>query len=188
MGPKAINQQLLLDELELLTEQHLADAIGVFQNLSEQQLSNPADNGGWSIAQCLWHLNSYGEYYLPHISKSLQTAPDNHAGNDFKPGILGNYFTSLMTPGSGSKKMKAPANHTPLTIENPYAVVAEFIQQQENLLTYIRVARDKNLQKSSIPTSIFKLIKLNTGDALRFVIAHTQRHIIQAKSNRALIK
>lgn len=183
MGNGTINQQLLLDELERLTELHLTDAIGIFQNLSEQELSSPAANGGWSIAQCLWHLNSYGCYYLPHINKSLQTAPDNHVGNDFQPGLLGNYFTSLMTTGTGSKKMKAPANHTPLSIENPYAVVAEFIQQQENLLTYIRQARNKNLQRSTIPTSIFRLIKLNTGDALRFVIAHTERHMIQAKRN-----
>lgn len=180
-----MNQQQLLDELEKITEQHLIDAIGIFQNLNEQQLSNPAANGGWSIAQCLWHLNSYGFYYLPLINKSLQTAPDNHACNDFQPGLLGNYFTSLMTPDTGSKKMKAPANHTPLKIENPYAVVADFIMQQENLLTYIRLARNKNLQKSNIPTYIFRFIKLNTGDALRFVIAHTERHMIQAKRNLA---
>lgn len=183
MGTKTINQQQLLDELERLTELHLTDAVVIFQNLSEQQLSSPAVNGGWSIAQCLWHLNSYGSHYLPLINKSLQTAPDNHPGKGFQPGLLGNYFTSLMTPNTGSKKMKASANHTPFTIENPYAVVAEFIQQQENLLTYIRQARNKNLQRSTISTSIFRLIKLNTGDALRFVIAHTERHMIQAKRN-----
>ncbi|HRG87657.1 MAG TPA: DinB family protein [Chitinophagales bacterium] len=182
-----MNQQQLLDELEKLTEQHLIDAIGIFQNLNEQQLSNPAANGGWSIAQCLWHLNSYGWYYLPLIKKSLQVAPDKPTSPMFKPGLLGNYFTRLMQPKADTKKMKAPTNHTPLKIENPYAVVADFIMQQENLLTYIRLARNKNLQNSNIPTSIFRLIKLNTGDALRFVIAHTERHIIQAKRNLTML-
>lgn len=178
-----MNQQQLLDELEKITEQHLIDAIGTFQNLSEQQLLAHSVNGGWSIAQCLWHLNSYGMYYLPLIKKSLQVAPDKQTSLKFKPGLLGNYFTRMMEPKADIKKMKAPTSHTPSKIENPYPVVADFIKQQENLLTYIRLAKNKNLQNSNIPTSILRLIKLNTGDALRFVITHNERHIIQAKRN-----
>lgn len=30
---------------------------------------------------------------------------------------------------------------------------------------------------------LYSSVKLNTGDALRFVITHNERHIIQAKRN-----
>ena len=171
----------LVGSLEKQVEKHLQIALSEFQNLTETTLLKPAVNGGWSIAQCLEHLNTYGRYYLPLVAEKLKSAPPFRA--PFKSGWLGGYFVRMMQQPAAQKPLKAAKIHLPSQKLDAHAIVAEFIQQQENLLTYIRQARNKNLQRSTIPTSIFRLIKLNTGDALRFLTAHTERHMIQAKRN-----
>ena len=92
---KPIDKHQLLDSLEERVNEHLHAAIDVFQNMKSDLLLRPAADGGWSIAQCLEHLNSYGRYYLPAIEKAVKTAGSGSAEN-FKSGWLGNYFYKLI--------------------------------------------------------------------------------------------
>ena len=171
----------LIDSLEDQVEQHLRDAIKIFQNLSEEELLKPADNGGWSIAQCLWHLNSYGNYYLPQIEKGLAKGyPKNTV---FKSTWFGNYFTNTMKPGPKMKKYSAFKNHLPPASLKAHAVVAEFIQQQEKLLGFLKASVNTDLNKVRIPISIMQWFKLKLGDVFQFIIAHDERHVQQAMRN-----
>jgi hypothetical protein len=175
------NTSTLLDSLEVQVEQHLLQAIRVFQNMDERTLMEPAANGGWSIAQCLWHLNSYGHFYLPQIAAGLEKS---HAHNTrFKSSWLGAYFTRMMEPGQGSKKYKAFKDHVPPVELNAYAVVAEFIGQLELLHGYLKQARSKDLNSIKLPISISRWVKLKLGDVFQFIIAHNERHLQQAKRN-----
>lgn len=178
----SINKEDLLQSLENKSEEHLQEAIRVFQNLEDKIILQPSSSGGWSIAQCLEHLNSYGHYYLPRIQNALEKS-SNHDSSEFKSTWLGNYFTKLMDPSSGKKKFKAFKDHVPPTHLEASEVVAEFIRQQELLLQCLRNARTSDLNTPGIPISIFKWIKLKPGDVLQFVIAHNERHLQQARRN-----
>lgn len=178
---KTVNANALLDALEQQTESHLTEAINSFQNLNEKKLLQPAVNGGWSIAQCLEHLNRYGNYYLPEIKKGLEKDFPNT--DEFKSTWLGTYFTKMMSPDSGKKKIKAFKEYVPTPNLDAYVVVAEFIHQQETLLKYLRLARIKDLNRIKIAISISKWIKLRLGDTFQFLIAHNERHLRQAKRN-----
>jgi len=180
---KPVNKEQFLSTLENKVENHLQEAIRVFQNINEETLLRPAANGGWSITQCLDHLNSYGQYYLPYIQKGLNKNINSINPDTFQSSWLGNYFTRLMDPATGKKKQKAAKIHLPTPNLNAHAVVAEFIQQQETLLAYIKQLRQVDLNKIKIPVSILKWIKLNLGDVLQFLIAHNERHLQQAKKN-----
>jgi hypothetical protein len=179
---KRISKTLLLDQLETRIEQHLKTVISSFQNRSEAELLKPAANGGWSIAQCLEHLNSYGRYYLPAIEKGIHTSK-NTAAPIFKSSWLGAYFTRLMEPGAKSKAMKSPKEHKPQPDLDAAKVIAEFIEQQELLLTLIRRAGAKDIGRIRISISIAQWIKLKLGDVFGFVVAHNERHIQQAMRN-----
>lgn len=170
----------LLHQLEQQVEQHLQTAIRTFQNTTEPQLLQSSETGGWSIAQILWHLNSYGDFYLPHIQNALANSEgDNPA---FKSGWLGAYFVKMMNPQSGKQKYKAFKDHVPPHEPDAYGEVARFINQQELLLGYLRQAQFANLNKR-LPISISTLIKLKLGDVFQFIIAHDERHIQQALRN-----
>ncbi|WP_428659514.1 DinB family protein [Runella sp.] len=173
----------LLDTLENRVEGHLQQAIRQFQNMPESDLLQPAVNGGWSIAQCLEHLNSYGHYYLPKIQEGLAKKAHLAPKETFKSSWLGNYFIQMMEPETGKKKYKAFKGHIPDSKLDAYAVVAEFIQQQETLLNYLQQARSTDMNAVRIPISIARFITLKLGDVFQFIIAHNERHIQQAMRN-----
>lgn len=169
----------LIESLENEVEKHLQIAIHTFQNLNEAALLQAPDNGGWSIAQCFEHLNSYGRYYLTQINIALDSGTEKSISTIFKGSWLGSYFTKMMLP-SNTKKYKAFKDHIPPSNLNAHAVLAEFIEQQETLLNYLKQARNADLDKIHIPISIAKWIKLKLGDVFQFMIAHDERHIQQA--------
>lgn len=180
---KATSKTQLLNFLESRVEAHLQTAVTIFQNLTEDKLLQAAPNGGWSIAQCLEHLNTYGHYYLPEIKKGLAKPVTKHS-ETFTSSWLGNYFTQIMEPTTptGKKKMKAFKKYIPPQALVAHAVIAEFIQQQETLLVYLKQAQSADLNAVKIPISLTNWIKLKLGDTLQFLIAHNERHLVQAKN------
>lgn len=173
------NKKELIDYLANRVDRHTDTAVSLFQNQTESILLKPSATGGWSIAQCLDHLNSYGHYYLPRLRSSLQVAEVSHS-NAFKSGWLGDYFSKMMEPSG--KTYKALKGHIPVKELDPHAVVAEFIRQQEELLALLRLAETRAIH-SRIPITISALIRLKTGDVFRFLIAHNERHVQQALRN-----
>ncbi len=174
-----ISSRALMNYLEQTTERHIQKAIEDYQNMDRARLLKPARNGGWSIAQCLDHLNGYGRYYYPLMEEKM--AAYTKAGETYTGTWLGNYFVKMMDPDTGTRKMKAFKNHLPTPDLDPHEVVSEFIRQQEQLLNLIRIARHRDLNKIKIPISLTKYIKMNLGDTLRFLVAHNERHVRQAE-------
>lgn len=179
---KSVNKTRLLDSLEATAERHLQQALQL-QNLPNNVLLTPAANGGWSIAQCLEHLNRYGHYYLPAIQQQLAANDNNTGSNVFTSTWLGNYFTRMMDPQTGKKKYKAFKDYIPPVKLDAHAIIATFISQQEELLVIIGKSRQADINRVKIPISISRFIKLKLGDVLQFVIAHNERHIQQADNN-----
>lgn len=179
---KSINKTLLLNTLEATVERHLQKALQL-QNLHTTVLLKPSVNGGWSIAQCLEHLNRYGHYYLPAIQQQLAAVSSKSDDITFTAGLLGNYFTRMMDPQTGKKKYKAFKDYIPPADLDAHAIIAEFINQQDELLSIITKSRQADITRVKVPISIAKFIKLRLGDVLQFVIAHNERHMQQAANN-----
>jgi uncharacterized damage-inducible protein DinB len=176
---KTNNSKALLNSLAARVEEHIQFAVNRLQNLPEKVLLAPASNGGWSVAQCLEHLNTYGYHYLPAIEKGFLSNADLPASPKFRNSRLGQYFTYLMTPESGTK-MKTAAKHDPSNELDAYAVIAEFIRQQETMLIFLRKGENTDLNKIKISISISNFLKLPLGDVLQFIVAHDARHVKQA--------
>ena len=180
---KPVNKQSLLDSLESQVEKQLSEVIHLFQNETNPFLNQPAPDGGWSIVQCLEHLNSYGHYYLPLIQQGLHQQPETDVAETFTSTWLGRYMTQIMDPQTGRKKYRAFKAHIPASALEAHQVVAEFIDQQESLMACLRLSRKADLNAIRLPISISRWIKLRLGDVLQFLIAHQERHLLQAKRN-----
>lgn len=163
---------------------HIIAAAEHLETADPVKLNYSAAEGSWSVAQVLEHLNAYNRYYLPVIEKSMiHISKDTSAW--FIPGFWGNYFTKMMMPKNVydiKNKMKAMKSYTPSSGLNVEAVFKEFIQHQNKLLQLLDVAKRRNLNSIRIPLSISKLIRFKLGDTFRFLIAHEQRHMIQARN------
>lgn len=178
----------LLESLFNQTETGLEKVIREWQLLPEEYLAQQPAPGKWSAAQCLEHLNSYGLYYLPAIEKAIGKVSGSQPAVRFKSSWLGNYFYRTMLPGNNgmpAKKMKAPSKHTPGNDLNGKAVLNEFISQQEKLEQLITKAKAINISKASVGISIAPFIRLQLGDVFLFIVAHNNRHLLQA--GRALL-
>ena len=185
--PVYSSKKLIL-ALEEQTEQFLDIAVSEWQMLPHSRFAHKAAPEKWSANQCLQHLNSYGRYYLPELRKALQKSTANPPAVFFRSGWLGNYFTMMMLPkpeGVKANKMKAPKDHQPVTNADSFKVIAEFIEQQEQLLNLLRIASQTDLNKARVPITIAPFIKLKLGDVFSFLVAHNFRHVLQA--SRALV-
>ena len=177
-----IQQEVLLADLKKDVEV-LLECADFFRKEIDALLIPPMP-GKWSVAQILEHLNSYGRIYLPQINKAISTSKTKRAAW-FNSGLLGNYFTNTMKPANVfevKNKMKTLKAHTPENNLNPGKVLDEFVEQQHNLLQLLELAHQKDTNAIRVPISISKFIKLKLGDTFRFLIAHEQRHFIQARN------
>jgi DinB family protein len=173
----------LVNQLQADVRQIMAAAEHL-QTADPVKLNYCPTEGSWSVAQVLEHLNAYNRYYLPAIEKSMiHISKDTSAW--FVPGFLGNYFTKMMMPKNVyevKNKMKAMKSYSPGKGLNVESVFKEFFQHQNKLLQLLDVARRRNMNTIKIPISISKLIRFKLGDTFRFLIAHEQRHMIQARN------
>lgn len=181
-----MNAQILLDQLHDRTEQFLQKAVSEWQMLPPEALLHQPAPGAWSAAQCLEHLNIYGRFYLPAIENAIRNGKTSgqEAEKHFRSGWLGAYFTQLMQPkpdGALKSKMKAPKNAVPAPQPDAQAMLAEFIDQQETMLRLLRDAGEVNLNTLRVPISLSPWIRLKLGDTFGFVIAHIERHLLQAE-------
>jgi hypothetical protein len=180
---KKFKSEELIDQLEsdvrnlIAAAEHLMTADPV-------KLSYCPEEGKWSVAQVIEHMNMYSRYYLPLMEKSMvHITKDTNAW--FIPGFFGNYLTNTMMPKNVyevKNRMKTSKNFTPERSVNVEAAFKEFIQHQNKLLQLLEVARRRNLDTIRIPVTVSKFIRLKLGDAFRFLVAHEQRHMMQARN------
>ena len=177
-----IQQEELLESLKKDVE-ILLECADFFRNEIDALLIPPMPEK-WSVAQTLEHLNGYGRVYLPIINKAISVSQSKRAAW-FNSGFLGNYFTNMMKPKNVfevKNKMKAFKAHMPDNNLNPGKVLDEFVEQQHRFLLLFEMAKLKDLNAVRVPLSVTKLIKLKLGDTFRFLIAHEQRHFVQARN------
>lgn len=174
-----ISTTALLDELKSRTGQHLHYAEKLLLK-TEEELNFRVSTDSWSTLECLEHLNRYGDFYIPEISRRISSSTTTPKP-DFQPGILGNYFAKSMLPKERLNKMKTLKAMNPVHSKLNKDVVTEFIKQQHQLLDLLEKAKQVNLEKIKTGISISKLITLKLGDTFRFVIYHSARHMVQAE-------
>ncbi|GAA4319015.1 DinB family protein [Flaviaesturariibacter amylovorans] len=177
------NSEELLQSLRTDVER-LAAAGRFFKEVDKNKMIYTSSPEKWSVVQVLEHLNAYGRYYLPAMERAMTEKVTGRAPW-FESGFWGDYFTKSMKPTNVyevKNKMKAMKAYSFPNSLNVDTVVNEFIRQQDELLRLLELSKHVDLGAVKVPITITKLIKLKLGDTLRFLIAHQQRHMIQARN------
>ncbi|MDI9256781.1 DinB family protein [Flavobacterium sedimenticola] len=180
-----INAIELLEDLQSRTL-HQATIVRCFITRDDSDLRYKADSESWSVLECIAHLNCYYTFYLPLLREALSKSTPHKGVIVFKTGFLGNYFVRLMeTESDKVKKMKAvPAmnpNHTILQRDE----LSLFIEYQSEFTALLNLCKAYDISAPTIPTVLSKWVTLSLGDTLRFIVAHNERHLLQAQ-NRLL--
>lgn len=168
---------ILLQELLAIAKQDHQSVTGL-QSLTNEQLNRKPTPSAWSILECLEHLNLYATFYLPEIEKAVRKAHPSKL--IFKSGFFGNMLVNMVKPVEKSKKMKTFRAMDPLGKVLPRETLDTFINNHAQLINLLANAIDPNLNKKLVAVTFTRIIKLKTGDALRFMVYHHQRHVQQA--------
>jgi len=162
----------------------LIEAAEFLKQADKSKLVYQLNKEKWSVVQALEHLNGYGRFYLPAIEKALAENTDTHSAW-FSSGYWGEKFTKSVTPTNvyeikqKTKTMQKFSFPNSLNVET---VVNEFLAQQQTYLRLLEEAKKRDLNVNHVPVTFSKLVKLRLGDAFRFLVAHEQRHMIQARN------
>ena len=180
------NSNQLLDKLYRQTSSFMDEAVQRWQMMPAQQFSLQPPPAQWSAKQCLAHLNSYGDYYLPAIEAAIRKARQKKkkVSTVFTTGWLGDYFTKMMQADSNGeplKKIKAFKKYVHSNNEEGDKVIAVFIDQQEKMMELLEAAREVDLNTTRAGISLAPIIQLQLGDIFMFITAHNHRHLCQAK-------
>lgn len=178
-----MDKQKMIDELAASLHAQVERARQL-RTLSEQQLRHRPAQGQWNVLEVFAHMvlssGIYERGLRSVFDKKADALPD---APDFKPGLLGEWFTSGMRPKPGGRiawKMKTlkifdPAKQHGASMES----IDAFIRLCTSLLELLERARRTDLGRMKVVSSLGPVIRFKAGDAFRFVVAHQERHFLQ---------
>jgi len=146
---------------------------------------------GWNVAECIKHMLLASRPYLDRIEKELARS-EAESTPHFKRGRLGKYFTYGMLPkpdGSVPNKMKTMPWFDPAKAKkypeydalSGRQLIQQLIQVYDQLGNALESARQLNLNKHKIISTLGPIIQFKLGDAFAFTLSHNARHLHQIK-------
>jgi hypothetical protein len=170
----------LTDQLLLLRVQ----AQQRFRPLSPDVLNRRPSPSRWSVGQCLEHLNIVGGHYLPEIAARLNKAmaQGSKPTSTVKSGFVGRYLIESMRRPASERALTTPQRYAPTGTRLPRTVTEVYSRQLDELLRLVLLARQVNANAVRIPNPLLPLLRLRLTDQLEFLVAHIQRHILQAEA------
>lgn len=155
-----------------------------FEPLSEAQFNWRPAEGKWSVGECFDHLAITTSLVLSQVWPALEKAKaENRLGSEpFRYGWLGGWFVKSMEK-PGKRGMPAPRNFVPGSGLPQSQVLGKFGAAMRDLRDAIEqghgIALDKVRAKSAAQGGGF--IRLNLAAWFASTLAHTRRHLAQAR-------
>ncbi|HVW62690.1 MAG TPA: DinB family protein [Puia sp.] len=175
------SKQVLITELLDRTELVKASTQS-FLRLTASQLHFSPSAGKWSIAEIFGHLNIVHDSYIRDIPSRIALAPDVRTEH-YHSGWLGEWLYAKMMPRPDGTVFKLPAPkslHPNQEGLDGHGELQRFLQQCDALDDILRHVSTKDLEGIRIPLSFARLLRLRLGDNLRYMVAHNERHLLQA--------
>ena len=150
--------------------------------LNEEKFNQKPASGGWSVGECLQHINITAELYLPRIENTIKLAKEKKLYSDgiFKPRILQNKLISSLEPPYKRKIKTFKAFEPPSTLDMQ-AVFDSFQKLNEQLINFVKDSNGIKLNKAVLVSPVSKLVRLKLGEAFLLLATHTRRHLWQAE-------
>lgn len=157
-----------------------------FSELSSDQLNTKPAGDKWSISECLAHLNLTLKIYIPQMQKVIEEKEKYGLQKEnFSYSAIGKLAVKAMQPKADQSigfKMKTFKRLNPKRSEiDARAAISKFLDFQLSTIEVIHGLKNTSLTKPKIITAAGPILKMGIGDALHFMVAHNQRHIVQAQ-------
>ena len=154
-----------------------------FGSLRADQLNWKPSPDKWSVGQCFDHLIVSNAEYFPIFDRVLQGAKTTNTIWESLPGLprlWGQMLIKAVSP-DGARKQKAPKILAPTTSAVDAGIITRFIDQQERVVSYLNTITAVDADTIIITSPVARVITYSLLDACRVIVAHEQRHILQAR-------
>ena len=154
-----------------------------FGSLRADQLNWKPSPDKWSVGQCFDHLIVSNAEYFPIFDRVLQGAKTTNTIWESLPGLprlWGQMLIKAVSP-DGARKQKAPKILAPTTSAVDAGIITRFIDQQERVVSYLNTITAVDAGTIIITSPVARVITYSLLDACRVIVAHEQRHILQAR-------
>lgn len=159
------------------------DARLLLEDLADEAGCWRAEEGSWSVAQCLDHLALTNQVYLDAMKEPANRArvAGQWRRRPALPGFVGRWFAKKMEPPvKASFKMKAPPNIKPGTSTSLSSAFARFLASQNEIRDYLHTNADLDLAGIRFPNPLVPGIRFSVATGLHVITAHERRHLWQA--------
>ncbi len=164
-------------------EKSIDDVINSVDGLSKTVLNIPEAEGKWSMLQCIKHMSLATQVYVENVEEKLLNGTYLGSSGSFKGSWKGRLFAKMNAPkpnGEIPNKLKTFKRMNPTNTLDREVVIDEFIATHQRFIELIKKSEVADLDKTKVATAI-PVVKLKLGDAYKFILAHTQRHVVQLK-------
>jgi hypothetical protein len=166
-------------EFERLANQ--ADAL--VAPLSDEEFSRHPPAGGWSVGQCIDHLNATAREYLPRLDEAIAEAirQGMYGEGPFEYNLFGRMFAWVMEPPVRRMKAKAPEMFLPAPRKSRPEIMAAFRAYQVQYVDRLRQANGLDLARARVLSPVSTWIRIPLGSGFAVITAHERRHLWQAE-------
>jgi len=144
--------------------------------------------GGWSIAECLMHLNTTSERYIPIIdeaTRALRSRGLNPSGA-LRRDLVGWLLCTMVEPPV-RVRVKTPAAFVPPRVDPMPEVLERFDYLQGELLQRLDRGNGLALDRQKVTSPFNARVRYNLYSNFRIITAHQRRHLWQAERVRAAL-
>jgi hypothetical protein len=135
----------------------------------------------WSVAQCLDHLNATARVYLPVMDEGIADAIRRslYAPGPFKYNLVGRVHVLLMH--STWVRARTSVAMYPAPNRPRHDIMAAFRAYQVQYIDRLRQASGLDLARAHVSSPLIRWLPMPLGSAFAMMIAHEQRHLLQAQ-------
>lgn len=175
----------LTPELEAFRGQfeRLADeADALTETLTDEQFNWRPPSGGWTVAQCIDHLNVTARVYLPKMDEGIADAIRRglYGGGPYEYNWFARMFVRSVAPPP-LFRMKTLKEFLPSPERRRLETLAAFRAYQVQFIDRLRQANGLDLIRARVQSPAARLLRLPLGAAFLLMIAHERRHLLQAR-------
>jgi hypothetical protein len=163
-------------------EQIADEADALAGTLTDDQFNWHPPSGGWSVAQCIEHLNVIARLYLPTLDEGIAEAIRRglYGEGPFRYNWLGRKFVQSQEPTT-KHKFRAAKAFLPRPSRPRQESMAAFRAYQVQFIDRLRQANGLDLARARVRSPAVSWLRLPLGSGFALVVAHERRHLLQAR-------
>ena len=171
-----------LDAFRVQFEQLADEADALAGALTDEQFNWHPPSGGWSVAQCVDHLNVTARVYLPKLDEGIASAIRRglYGEGPFRYHWIARFLVSTVEPPPRFK-VKAPKKFEPAHSRRRAETLAAFRAYQVQYIDRLRQANGLDLARARVQSPAVSYLRLPLGSGFAAMVAHERRHLLQAR-------